>query len=170
MIVNKKSLVRKNQDKSCDKVLLKMLTFLQSPLISVKCWVVICDQHLHLVSPAQCDCQVYNFRNLRLISQVRHSAGANLYTCANCQVHCALADSHQMSPVSGTYIQVQIVRYIVPWQMSQLMICLSKMKLVTGILAASITTLEIKLVCFIHINNVNVLHLSKISKCHRRGN
>ena len=53
MIVNKKSLVRKNQDKSCDKVLLKMLTFLQSPLISVKCWVVICDQHLHLVSPAQ---------------------------------------------------------------------------------------------------------------------
>ena len=70
---------------------------------------------------------------------------------------------------TGTYIQVQIVRFIVLWQMSQLMICLSKMKLVTGILAASITTLEIKLVCFIHINNVNVLHLSKISKCHRRG-
>ena len=42
------------------------------------------------------------------------------------------------------------------------------MKLVTGILAASITTLEIKLVCFIHINNVNVLHLSKISKCYRQ--
>ena len=93
------------------KVLLKMLTFLQSPLISVKCWVVICDQHLHLVSPAQCDCQVYNFRNLRLISQVHHSAGANLYTCANSRAHCALADLHQMSPVSGTYIQVQIVRY-----------------------------------------------------------
>ena len=53
MIVNKKSLVRKNQDKSCDKVLLKMLTFLQSPLTRVKCWVVICDQHLHLASPVQ---------------------------------------------------------------------------------------------------------------------
>ena len=47
---------------------------------------------------------------------------------------------------TGTYIQVQIVRFIVLWQMSQLMICLSKMKLVTGILAASITTLEIELI------------------------
>ena len=132
------------------------------------------------------DCQLCNFRNVWLISQV-HRAVAHRHTCANCQEHCAVADLHQVSPVptyiyrciytgayiqvriyryvyTGTYIQVQIVRFIVLWQMSQLMICLSKMKLVTGILAASITTLEIKLVCFIHINNVNVLHLSKISK------
>ena len=53
MIVNNKSLIHRNQYEPCREVLLKMLTFLQSPLIRVKCWVVICDQHLHLVSPAQ---------------------------------------------------------------------------------------------------------------------
>ena len=127
---------------------------------------------IYILCPLPSDCQLCNFRNVWLISQV-HRAVAHRHTCANCQEHCAVADLHQVSPVptyiyrciyTGTYIQVQIVRFIVPWQMSQLMICLSKMKLVTGILAASITTLEIKLVCFIHINNVNVLHLSKISE------
>ena len=126
----------------------------------------------------ECDRHLCNFRNVWLISQV-HRAAAHLYTCANCQQHYAVADLHQVSPVptyiyrciyTGTYIQVQIVRFIVLWQMSQLMICLSKMKLVTGIMAASITTLEIELVlaylCSIHIHNVNVLHLSKISKCY----
>ena len=67
--------------------------------------------------------------------------------------------------------------------MSQLMICLSKMKLVTGILAASISTFEIKLflthLCFIHVKNINVsletwtleVHNSPLSKswaCYRQ--